>query len=208
MTPEEIRRLDPTGMHRWILDFPKQVEDAVRIGTETSLRLKTAGIRSIVLTGLGGSAIGGDLLRSYLAPDLAVPFIVNRHYVLPKFVDRNSLVIVSSYSGNTEETIAAHKDAIKRKARVLCISTNGKTEELARKHRQALITIPAGLSPRAALAYSFFPLLVAFGKLKLIKPRTKDIKETVRVLSELATRFGNPASPDNAPLRLAERFRG
>jgi glucose/mannose-6-phosphate isomerase len=66
------------------------------------------GIQNIVLTGLGGSAIGGDLLRSYLAEELKVPFMVNRSHVLPEFVGQNTFVIVSSYSGNTEETISPH----------------------------------------------------------------------------------------------------
>ena len=148
MTLEDIKRLDPKGMYNWIRDFPKQVEDAVRIGTKAKVKLQVKGIQNIVLTGLGGSAIGGDLLRSYLADELKVPFVVNRHYVLPAFVTSKSLVIVSSYSGNTEETISAHRDAAKRKARVLCISTNGETEKLAAKYRHPVIRIPGGLPPR------------------------------------------------------------
>jgi len=208
MTHEDIKRIDPRGMATWIAEFPKQVETAVRIGKEASVKLNVQGVQNIVLTGLGGSAIGGDLLRSYLADELKVPFIVNRHYLLPSFVGKNTLVIVSSYSGNTEETISAHNDAIKRKARVLCISTGGETAKMAKKYKQPWIQILPGLSPRAALGYSFFPLLVVLGKLGLIKSKDKDIKETLLLLKSKAALYSNPESPENTPLKLAEQLKG
>jgi len=208
MNVDELRRLDPSGMYAWIREFPRQIKDAVRIGTSTPLKLSVRGIRNIVMSGLGGSAIGGDLLRSYLSDQLDVPFLVNRHYVLPEFVDKNSLVIISSYSGNTEETIAAHKDAVKRKARILCVSTNGETEKLARRYKNTFIKIPGGLSPRAALGYSFFPLLVALSRLGITKSKARAISETIQLLKMKSTLFADLQSPENAPLRLAEQLRG
>jgi glucose/mannose-6-phosphate isomerase len=165
-------------------------------------------VQNIVLTGLGGSAIGGDLLRSYLVKELDIPFAVNRYYTLPEFVGKNTLVIVSSYSGNTEETISVHKEAMKRKARILCISTGGETARTAKKFKQPWIQIPPGLSPRAALGYSFFPLLVVLSRLGFIKPKDRDIKETIQLLKNKSLSFGNPESPENAPLKLAERLKG
>jgi glucose/mannose-6-phosphate isomerase len=114
MMLDDIKRIDPKGMSTWIAGFPEQIKQAFRIGKNAKVNLKLKGVQNILLTGLGGSAIGGDLLRSYLAEELKIPFVVNRHYVLPEFVGRSTLVIVSSYSGNTEETISAYKDAIKR----------------------------------------------------------------------------------------------
>jgi glucose/mannose-6-phosphate isomerase len=207
MTLDDIQRIDPKGMYNWIKDFPKQIEDAVRIGKEAKIKLNVKGVQNIILTGLGGSAIGGDLLRSYLADELDIPFMVNRYYTLPEYVGKNTLVIVSSYSGNTEETISAHKDAMKRKARVLCISTGGETAKTAKKFKQPWIQVPPGLSPRAALGYSFFPLLVVLGKLGFIKPKDKDIKETIQLLKNKSDLFKNPESPDNTPLKLAERLK-
>src|SRR5712692_4645744 len=138
-------------MRKLLAEFPQQIEHAVKLGKQAELSIARQRIRNVVVTGLGGSAIGGDLLRSYLAGELSVPFVVNRHYFLPEFVDKNSLVIVSSYSGNTEESIAAHEDAAKRKAQVLCISSGGETARLAKKYGHPVITIPAGYPPRAAL---------------------------------------------------------
>lgn len=208
MTIDEIKKLDPVGMYGWIRDFSLQVEQAVSIGKQAPLKLNAKKIRNIVLTGLGGSAIGGDLLRSYLSDEMAIPFLINRNYTLPDFVDKNSLVIVSSYSGNTEETISAHKDAIKRKANILCISTNGETEKLALRHKQSFIKIPTGLSPRAALGYSFFPLLVSFMRLGFVRSKSGEIRETIQLLKDLSETYSNPESPANEPLQLAQRLRG
>ena len=208
MTMEQINQLDPQGMYQWIRDFPQQVKDAVTIGKKAKIALNTKSVNRILLTGLGGSAIGGDLLRSYLTNQLKVPFIVNRHYALPAFVDKNTLVIVSSYSGNTEETIAAPRDAVQRKAKVLCISTNGETAKLAKKFKQPVITIPPGLSPRAALGYSFFPLLIALARLGFIKNQAKEISETIALLQGKAPVYGDVTSPENAALKLAQQLHG
>jgi glucose/mannose-6-phosphate isomerase len=208
MTLYDIKKMDPKGMYKWIADFPQQIEESVRIGKESKIKVNVRGIQNIVLTGLGGSAIGGDLLRSYLAEELKVPFIVNRYYSLPEFVDKNTLVIVSSYSGNTEETISAYKDAVKRKAKILCISTGGETAKMAKKFKHPWIQTIPGLSPRAALGYSFFPLLVALVKMGFIKSKDKDIKETIQLLKNKSGIFSNPESPENAPLKLAEQLKG
>jgi glucose/mannose-6-phosphate isomerase len=173
-------------MRKLLVDFPKQIEDAVRIAKAAKIPIKGSNIDNIVLTGLGGSAIGGDLLRSYAADALDVPFIVNRHYVLPEFVNNRSLVIVGSYSGGTEETIAAHLDAKKRRAQVLCVSSGGETERMAKKFKHPIIKIPKGYPPRTALGYSFFPLLVSLVKMKLLSPKENDIKETVALLARKA----------------------
>ncbi|MBI4547170.1 MAG: bifunctional phosphoglucose/phosphomannose isomerase [Ignavibacteriae bacterium] len=205
MTETTIQRYDKSNMRKLLVEFPQQVEDAVRIGKQAVIPFRGSAISSIVVTGLGGSAIGGDLLRSYLANELYIPISVNRHYFLPECVDETSLVIVSSYSGDTEETIAAHNDAVKRKARVLCISSNGETERLARKFRQPLITIPKGYPPRAALGYSFFPCLMALIKMKLVKPKEKEIGETIALLKKRSMLYAS-LSQKNPALQLARQL--
>ena len=195
-------------MFRCVADFPLQVEEALRIGAHAPLSLTSGGVRSIVLTGMGGSAIAGDLLRSYLAEELKVPFLVNRSYSLPGSVDRDSLVIVSSYSGNTEETVASYRDAIRRKAAVLCITTGGEVEGLALKHGHACIKVPPGLQPRAALGYSFFPLLLAISRMGFIKPRPADISEAVAALKEKSLVYADLKNPENLALKMAKRLQG
>ncbi|MBM4159868.1 MAG: bifunctional phosphoglucose/phosphomannose isomerase [Ignavibacteria bacterium] len=208
MTVDDIKEIDQSGMYSVLVDFHAQVEDAVRIGKSTPVKLNVKGIDTIVLTGMGGSAMGGDLLRAFLSDKMTIPFLVNRHYDLPAFVNRDTLVIVSSYSGNTEETIAAHRDAIKRKARVLCLASGGRTEALAKEHRQQLVKIPAGFQPRAALGYLFFPLLMVLSRLGIVRPRPAGIRETIRLLKAKSLVYGDVASDDNLPLQLAHRLQG
>jgi len=203
MTFEEIYAVDTSNMYGLLKGAPAQARAAVAIGKATPLRLNTRGIEQIVVCGLGGSAIGGDLLRSYLAGELTIPLAVNRNYTLPRYVGRQTLVIVSSYSGNTEETIAAHREARKRKAKVLCISSGGATAAAARTHRTPLITIPGGLPPRAALFSSFFPLLLALSRLGFIGSKLRDINETIALLQEKAEAYGIPDPDTNPALRIA-----
>jgi len=208
MTFEEIYRIDGSNMHRLLKEFPGQVEEAVSIGKSVPLKIQGKGIRGVVLTGLGGSAIGGDLLRGYLSSEMRVPILVNRQYTLPAFVGRDTLVVVSSYSGNTEETNAAHREAIKRRAKILCISSGGVTERLARAKRQTLIKIPHGFPPRAALGYSFFPVLIALTKLGLVRNKSREIAETIRLLHDKANEYSTPDPATNRAVQLAEQFRG
>ncbi len=204
MTFEEIYSLDTSNMYRLIKEFPTQVSEAITIGKSATVRINARRIDQIVLCGLGGSAIGGDLLRSYLADELEIPFLINRHYTLPKFVGSNSLVIISSYSGNTEETNTAHREAIKRRAKIICISSNGKTEELAKNKRLPFIKVPGGLPPRAALGYSFFPLLITLTKIGLIKNKAREMKDTVVLLKEKSEEYCNLDPASNKALQLAE----
>lgn len=203
-----IQRHDPKGMRELILNFPKQSEEAVAIGYAAKIKLRTKKIEQIVITGLGGSAIGGDLLRAYLADKCRVPVIVNRHYYFPEYVGTKTLVIVSSYSGNTEETTAAYRDAIKRKAVIFCITSGGEVERIAKKHRHPYIKIPGGFPPRAALGYSFFPTLIALSKLGFIKDQKKEINETLSLLASLSKKYSDHSAPDNPALLLARTLHG
>lgn len=208
MTLQEIRAVDPAGMYDRLVKFPAQVREAESIGRDARIPLRARGIDAIVLCGLGGSAIAGDLLRSYLAGDLAVPFLVNRTYTLPAFVGRRTLVIISSYSGNTEETNAAHREALRRGAKVLCITSGGMTAARARKHRSPVILVPGGSPPRAALGYSFFPLLIALATMGFIKDRRRDIRETITLLDARTQELADPENAANPAMLLARQFCG
>ncbi len=191
-----FKRYDRYGMLEIIEALPEQCAEAVSIGARFKL---PKGFRSryknIVITGLGGSAIGADILRSYVAGEIRVPFFVNRHYRLPNFVDKDSLVIVSSYSGNTEETLSAYKDAGAKSARRLVITSGGKLGVIAKRDNVPVISIPGGLPPRCALGFSFFPLLITLSKLGMIKDKTKDISQTISLLGDIRrTRLGGRVS--------------
>ncbi len=193
-------------MYDLIKNFPQQVEEAVAIGNATQIRINTRGIQQIVLCGMGGSAIGGDLLRSYVLDELPVPFLINRSYTLPAFVGNRTLAIISSYSGTTEEALACYSEAIKRGSAILTISSGGTVEQRARRHRHIHIKVPGGPSPRAALGYSFFPLLIALTKLKFISPKASEIKETIALLKRKANEYSNPELATNTALLLAKQL--
>src|SRR5687767_1072870 len=155
---EKLDTLDPKSMWKLLETFSKQVEAA----GELSARIQVpalASISGVVVTGLGGSAIGGDVAKSAACDSLRVPLLVNRDYRLPAFVDPTWLVIVSSYSGNTEETLSAYSQARRLKVPRVCISSGGKISAMAGEDRVPVITIPPGLPPRAALGYSSITLL-------------------------------------------------
>src|SRR5271157_4369882 len=164
-------------MYNLIKSFPEQASDAVEIAKASKIRLSFSRIKNVVITGLGGSAIGGDILRSYAADQIGIPVLVNRSYTLPQFVGNNSLVVVSSYSGGTEETISAYAMARKKGAQILVISSGGKIGETAANLHHNWIKIPGGLPPRAALGYSFFTMLTAFQNVGLLESRPAEIKE-------------------------------
>lgn len=207
LTIENIRSCDKSDMFSKLVNFHEQIKEAVKIGDKVKLNIGKK-INKIVLTGLGGSAIAGDLLRSYLSDEIKVPLLVNRDYFLPKFVDQNTLLIVSSYSGNTEETISAYKDGIKKKAKIVCITSNGEIEKIALKKKHPVIRIPSGYPPRAALGYSFFPLLVLLSKLGFVKNKKREIAETIKLIEEKSKVYSNPEDEENLAYKIAVRIAG
>jgi len=207
---EKIRGTDPGNMYNRIFDFPEQMADALKIGQMWEVNGDDfAGIKNIVVIGMGGSAIAGDLARSLLASKLLIPFKVCRHYVLPEYVDDETLVIASSYSGNTEETLAALDDAIARKAMVAAMSTGGLLKDVAELNAIPLAVLPTGFQPRAALGYSLVPLLVIFEKIGLIKNVSKEIKEIIDKLQIYREKYieDNPTL-QNPAKNIAEKIHG
>ncbi|GIV35116.1 MAG: bifunctional phosphoglucose/phosphomannose isomerase [Chitinophagales bacterium] len=155
-------------MDQLIKEFSAQIREAIDIARKAKVKPHNFPITQVVVTGLGGSGIGGDLAAEFAGDELRVPFIVNKDYFLPAFVNKNSLVIASSYSGNTEETLKAFHQAMARKAKVVCISSGGKLLELAAQHKVDFIAVPGGNPPRACLGYSLVQQLYVLHYLMLI----------------------------------------
>lgn len=205
MKETTISLYDRSDMRALLAGFPQQAADAVRIGREAALVPLKTRPTAVVVSGLGGSAIGGDLLRSYLADVLDVPFLVNRHYTLPRFTGPSTLVVASSYSGGTEETLASYQEAMKRKAQVICFTSGGELAALARKNRQTLVTLPKGYPPRAALGYSFFPMLTVLARYRLIPSQDAAVRETIALLRKLSVRY-RLTGQKNRALELARQL--
>ena len=148
-------------MKKLIDNFPQQLKDAIGIAERATLNPKKE-IRNVIITGLGGSGIGGTIISELINDSCPVPVLVNKDYFLPAFVNESTLVIISSYSGNTEETLQAMEQAIAKKAQIVCITSGGKVEELAIKNKLDLIKIPGGNPPRSCIGYSLVQLIKVF----------------------------------------------
>ncbi len=207
---EKIRAVDPGNMYNRIFDLPEQMEDAIRIGMDAKIRTSDfTDVKNIVVAGMGGSAIGGDLIRTFLSSKLQIPFQVCRNYVVPEYVDDETLVVVSSYSGNTEETLAALDDALARKAMIAAISTGGLLSDVSGVNDFPLIVVPAGLQPRAALGYSAVPLLIFFEKIGLIKNVAEELRQVIGQLKSLRESYIEDVPVDQNPAkRLAVQIHG
>jgi len=168
--------LDKENMLEVINNFPKQCKKALSLSQGLSVQGE---IKNIVVAGMGGSAVGGDLLRAYLN-NANIPVYVNRGYKVPKFVNENSLVFVVSYSGNTEETLAAYQDAYSKKAKIMAITSGGNLADECDK----VIKIPSGLQPRAALGYLFFPMLGILHNTNIVRVKNDELNEMLEILSD------------------------
>lgn len=203
-TPNKWTDLDPGDMYGHVSRFAAQVKEAIAIGETAGLGdLPKRKFKNIVVAGLGGSAIGGDLVRSYIQEWLDIPMLVVRDYVLPNFVGEDTLVIASSYSGNTEETLSAYSQALAMSSPILAITTGGELGERAARDGHAVITIPGGLMPRAALGYSFFPMLLALARLGLCPHQTEAVRKTQSLLDERRKLFARDVPQSENPAKQA-----
>ena len=201
------QKSDRLKMRDLLRNFNKQVEEAIEIGRKFQLPRSFGGsFNKILFVGMGGSAIGGDVIRSLVASECGLPIWVSRHYDLPKFVDSKTLCIFSSYSGNTEETLAAFEQGRKKGIKALSITSGGELARLSQQASLPLIQIPTGFPPRAALGYSVFPLLQVFSKLKLASWNQTAADETLALLDSLGKKKYSLEIPSdkNPAKKLAE----
>jgi glucose/mannose-6-phosphate isomerase len=214
MTLESLRANDPSDMYSAILNFPRYAREGVELGRNAAPLSRTKA-RRIVILGMGGSAIGGDLLRSYIQsfPNGGGADIhISRGYVPPP-VDGKTTLVASSYSGNTEETLAGY-EASRGAGQTLVITTGGRLNELADQHRTKKILLPGGLQPRAALAYSFFPLVYNLAVTsELFGPEVREetergIEEAIALLEKLTKKYSTGPKSGNTAFALAEKING
>ena len=181
---ESIQNLDSKKMLEEINHLPEQLLNAWQIGQEMTLPILDD-IQLIVLSGMGGSAIGADLLASYCVSSISLPIIVHRNYGLPYCASgKKTLLVCSSHSGNTEETLDSYKEGLQRNVSILAISTGGKLEELAVQSNRPHWSFTHNGQPRAAVGFSFGLLLSLFSRMGLLKDQSKYLQDTVQSLKE------------------------
>lgn len=148
--------------------FPANIREAIAIANSASFKEDYSGISNVVICGMGGSGIGGTMVKDWLFDELTIPVVVIKDYELPKFVGPSTLVIGSSYSGNTEETLISLNDAVTVGAKIIGICSGGELEKLCKTNGYDYIMVPGGNPPRTALAFSLVQLLHIFHKTGLI----------------------------------------
>lgn len=215
---ESYKRIDTSDMLSVLMKFPEDIWQAyttskeikipseVRIG---SINISYGAPNGIIICGMGGSAIGGDLLKCLLIDRSPLHVEVVRDYKLPAYASRDTLVIVVSYSGNTEEALSCFIDSIKRGCMSVAITSGGMLMDYARRLGIPIYEAPRGRAPRAAIAYLFLPLLGVLKRLGFNLVTDNEVKESVSVLRELREEIRpEVASEKNIAKDLAMKING
>ncbi len=203
---ERLGSLDKRGMLSTIEQMPKNLSEGVRLGTRMSLLRFSPS--KVVVCGMGGSAIGGDLLCEWVSSISEVPCSVHRSYSVPSHIDKDSLVIVASYSGDTEETLNMFEAAQKKGARIVAIASGGELAHSAEKLGIPCAKIPTGMMPRASLGFMMGAMIGILERTQMVSSG-EQVEETVRVLkSVIDSCKPSVKTADNPAKRLAHELMG
>lgn len=204
-----FRKTDPKDMLRRVAELPAQCRDAWDAVMKMDLPQEMGAIRNVVILGIGGSAIGGDLLRTLAETECPVPIVVNRDYSLPAFVGPETLAIASSYSGNTEETLTTFAQAHQVGARLVAFSTNGQVAAWAREWGIPLFIYDYAAQPRAALGYSLIPLLGLLVRLRFLADKSAGVAEAISIMEGWQAEIRETVPFEENPAKqLAARLHG
>jgi len=200
-------QLDHDGMLACIHDMPKMCQQAWDLAVNFDIPPGYSQVNKVLILGMGGSAIGGDLVNSLASSEAKVVILVHHDYELPSFVDSETLVIASSYSGMTEETLASFNKALHTDSKKLAITTDGKLKSLADKNKIPVFAFDYKAQPRAALPYSFFPILAFLQKLGIVNDKSENVLQTIQVLKELSSRIDESVLlTQNTAKQLAQKL--
>jgi glucose/mannose-6-phosphate isomerase len=191
---EALRGGDPGGMLATVAALPSQCAEGYSAGRAVVDLPSVDDVTAVTFCGMGGSAVAGDVLRALYRERLGVPFDVSRGSVLPAYCGPRTLVIASSYSGSTAETMACFREAVSRGCRVIAIASGGSMASEARAGGYAVVPAPTGFMPRAALGHIAFGAIGALESVGLLPNAAPDVEATVTELTALADRLG-PHAP-------------
>jgi len=168
-------------MDQLIERFPAQLLEAIEIGESLEIRTTKNQIDKIYVAGLGGSGIGADFVAEFIADECPIPYLVGKSYDVPNYVNDKTLAVLSSYSGNTEETLSAYEKVKAAGAKIFIISSGGKLIDIAKNEGYDYVKVPDNWpSPRACLGYSLVQQMYMVYKLGLIgKEKINQLKSSV-----------------------------
>ncbi|MFW6230942.1 MAG: bifunctional phosphoglucose/phosphomannose isomerase, partial [Nanoarchaeota archaeon] len=182
MDEETLQRVDTQSYITDLEDFPYHIEDGYQL--PGNLKVETKEINKIIVAGMGGSGVPGDILKSYMRYSSKIPVFVNKHYRLPEHADKKTLIITISYSGNTEETIEVFREALRKGCQIAVISSGGKLKELAEKHKKPFVRVPQNKQPRAMVGYLFFSMLRVLVNYGLVPDAKKEVSSLAQFLKD------------------------
>ena len=204
-----IRRIDKGNMMARIVALPQHISETLEAMADTRIPKEYSNCKYIVVAGMGGSGIPGDFLRTIYRADCPIPIVVHKNYGLPPFVNSHTLVLTVSYSGTTEETIDAFREAQKRKAKVFGVSSGDQLLELLRKNGVPHFAPPAGLTTRECFGYLLFSLISVLAKLGYVPQEDSNITHTVSFLGQTSLKYApETGSDDNEAKRIALALQG
>ncbi len=193
---DAMREVDRSNMLGFCVDAAENFLASAKNAEKIKISYSTP--KNVVLAGMGGSAIGGELLKDYTRNTIRVPIEISREYQLPAYANKSSLVVLASYSGDTEETLSSFLDAYKRGCKMYCISSGGALLQYAEKLNVPYLQVKAGMPPRAAMPHMLMPLLKVMQRLKLAPSSLDaDFAEAVTLLQQI--------SKDNAPQKITRQ---
>jgi glucose/mannose-6-phosphate isomerase len=205
--PEEIEAIDKGGILKMCERMPHFGREAFEQAKRMAISLEKP--HNIIIAGMGGSAIGGELLRSWLRDTSKTSISVSRSYTLPAYADDRSLVVAISYSGETEETLNSFLEAVERRCMVVTITSGGHLKRFSESLGVPCVTVPEGLVPRAAIAHMFFPLVFLMDRAGVVKETEEEVEESLRVLRKVSDE-NSPKTPlkNNKAKKLALALEG
>jgi glucose/mannose-6-phosphate isomerase len=216
--PKKLRSVDKSNMLHLCLKMSEFCQEAItqtqhfRLPKEVQVsknrKISYGKPKNIIIAGMGGSAIGGDLLHDWLLNRISAPIEVCRDYYLPAYANEETLVFIISYSGETEEALSALLDAVKRRCMIVAIASGGTLISLAQKLHLPNITVRCGFQPRVAVPYLFFPVAVVMEKMGIVKGIEREFEELIHVLKTLE-KENSPKIPQksNSVKKLASDLR-
>jgi glucose/mannose-6-phosphate isomerase len=190
--PEKIQATDKSNMINFCLNSAKLYGEAAKLAQKIQVNYRKP--NNVIVAGMGGSGIGGDLLKDWARNKTDVPIEVNREYQLPAYADKRTLVLITSFSGDTEESLGAFLDALKRKCMIFCVSSGGALLENAERLNVPYLRVPGDMPPRAALPYLFVPLLLEAEKIGLVSGVSAELSEAVALLEKISNN-NSPQKP-------------
>jgi len=198
---------DPAGMYDLVAGFPGQMEAARAIGAEFAPAIAPAPAQQIAVCGMGGSAIGGDLARSFLGSRLRAPLLSVRDYAAPAYLRDGSFVLLSSYSGNTGETLSAFESLRGGASTFVAVTSGGEMEKRCREAGIPVCNIPGGMPPRSAIGYSLFPSLAILRAAGMADYDDAELEEAQAAVAARCAEYAIE-SPDNRAMHIAQALHG